>query len=394
MERFITTRFYIMGCLLIMNFHAPASALAVTIEQQDAANRFLLELIEERKTPGLQYLFVDSDKVLFQFYGGFADLKQKLPVRESTTFNGYSITKTFTAAAVVKLAQEGKIDLDAPISRYLSDFPYQKSPTIRQTLQHTAGFPNPNPLAWVHRVEEHAKFDEQAFIHKVIHENSRLDFDPGEKFSYSNIGYLLLGEVIHKVSGKPYHEYVLSEIVNPLSLSKDNHIAYTIDDPANHARGYIRRWNWLNLLLGWFIDRDKYLGPAVDGWVPFNHILINGNAYGGLVGNAGGFAVYLQAMLAAKEPFNSEMLSLLWTTGSTNDGEPIRTGLAWVHGTLNGQSYFAHSGGGGGYYCEIRIYPDANRASVIMTNNTEISGQRYLDRIDRFFLTGLDNHGG
>lgn len=393
MERFIKKRFCIFGCLFIVYFYAPAFARADTIEQQEAANMLLNELIKEKKAPGLQYLFVDSDKVLYQFYDGFADLNQKTPVTETTTFNGYSITKTFTAAAVVKLAQAGKIDLDAPISRYLSDFPYKKSPTIRQTLQHTAGFPNPNPLAWIHRVEEHAKFDEQAFIHQVVNDNPRLDFDPGEKISYSNVGYLLLGEVVHQVSGKSYHEYVLNEIIKPLSLSKDNYIAYTIDDPANHALGYIRRWYWLNILLGWFIDRDKYLGQAVDGWVPFNHILINGNAYGGLIGNAGGFAIYLQAMLAAREPFNKEMIKLLWTTGSTNDGEPIRRGLAWFHGTLNGQSYFAHTGGAAGYYCEIRIYPDVNRASVVMTNNTSISNQRYLDRIDSVFLTEVDTHG-
>ena len=338
-------------------------------------------------------MFVDSKNIVYQYNGGFSDLGRKIKVSERTTFNIYSITKTFTAASVIKLAQEGKVDLDSPISLYLPNFPYPLSPTIRQTLQHIAGFPNPNPLSWIHRVEEHEVFDEQAFIRNVTQENSDLDFVPGEKFYYSNIGYLLLGELVRNVSGKPFHEYVQSEIIYPLSISNKNEISFIIKDPENHAHGHIGRWNWLNLFLGWFIDRNKYLDPEVNGWVPFKNLYVNGNAYGGLVGNAGGLAVYLQAMLNSTEPFNSKMLNLLWTIGATNDGEPTRTGLAWFHGTLNGNSYFSHSGGAGGHYCEIRIYPEAKRASVIMTNNTGISDQRYLDRIDHFFLSGVDRHG-
>lgn len=383
----------IIGCLVLASIVTPFSAFAGATGQEKAVDQFLRELIVEQQTPGLQYLFVDADKVLFEFHGGSADLNRKLPVRKSTTFNGYSITKTFTAAAILTLAQEGNIGLDKPISQYLTDLPYQHSPTIRQTLQHMGGFPNPNPLSWVHLAKEHASFDEQAFVRQVVHDNPGLDFSPGEKVAYSNVGYLLLGEVVHRVSGRTYIDYVQDQIIKPLSLSNDDHIAFTINDPANHARGYIRRWYWLNLLLGWFLDRNKFMGQAVDGWVPFSHILTNGNAYGGLVGNAGGFATYLQAMLAVRPPFNREMLDLMWKTGTTNDGKPTRRGLAWLHGKYEGLSYFSHTGGGGGYYCEMRIYPDANRASVIMTNNTGISNQHYLDRIDRFFLAGMEKHG-
>ena len=76
----------------------------------------------------------------------------------------------------------------------------------------------------------------------------------------------------------------------------------------------------------------------------------------------------------------------MWTLGTTNDGQPIPRGLAWYHGTLNGKSYFMHTGGAAGYYCEMRIYPDDNRASVIMTNNTGITNQNYLNRIDNLLF--------
>jgi len=223
-------------------------------------------------------------------------------------------------------------------------------------------------------------------VRTVTHKNPKLDSEPGEKFAYSNVGYLLLGEVIRKVSGQPYDQYVAKEIINPLSLRDDQSLAFTIEHPQNHAHGYIRKWYWLNFVLGWFIDRDTFLAGSASGWIEFRNFLVNGKAYGGLTGNAAGFARYLQAMLRQEAPFTRAMLDLMWQPGVTRTGRQTPAGLAWVRGSLNNEPYYAHSGGGGGYYCEIRIYPAAKRASVIMTNNTAISGQHYLDDIDPAFL--------
>ncbi len=366
--------------------YMPVSVSAITSDQRNTAEAYLSALLDDQKTPGLQYVFADTDQVSFRFNGGYADIKQKVPVRDSTTFNGYSITKTFTAAAIVKLAIEGKADLDEPISAYVDDFPYQQSPTLRQTLQHMGGFPNPNPIPWIHLAEQDEAFDRRAFVYEVTHENAELESEPGEKYSYSNIGYLLLGEVVRKVSGVPYDEYVLAKIINPLSLAGDQRISFVIDQPETHAHGYIRKWNWLNLALGWFIDRETFLEPSVDGWTQFRDLLVNGEPYGGLVGTASGFVRYLQAALRVERPFTRQMLDLMWGAGTARSGERGRMGLGWRYGHLNGKPFFAHSGGGGGYYCEIRIYPNAKRASVIMTNNTGISNQHYLDRVDKYFL--------
>jgi D-alanyl-D-alanine carboxypeptidase len=368
----------------------PVSSAVITNDQERAARGYLSSLVDERRTPGLQYVFVDADRVLFRFNVGYADLRQRTPVRNNTTFNGYSITKTFTAAAIVQLAIEGKVDLDAPISSYIDDFPYKQSPSVRQTLQHMGGFPNPNPMPWIHLAEEHRDFDKRDFVHKVTREHAELDSAPGEKFSYSNIGYLLLGEVVRRASRMPYDQYVMEKIVSPLSLAEDQRISFVIEQPKNHAHGYIRKWNWLNLVLGWFVDRDTFLETSVDGWTQFQDFLVNGEPYGGLVGTASGFARYLQAVLRVEKPFSRQMLELMWEPAKTRSGEKGPMGLGWRYGDLDGERYFAHTGGGGGYYCEIRVYPDVNRASVIMTNNTGISNQHYLDSVDRYLLDESD----
>jgi len=374
-------------CLLVLvTIYMPVLYAKFSSDQESTARAFLASLIADKKTPGVQYVFADKDGILFQFTAGYADVSSKQPVTEQTTFNGYSITKTFTAAAVVKLALEGKIDLDAPIERYVNGLSYKQSPTVRQTLQHTAGFPNPNPMSWVHLADQDDEFDDTNFFREVIKDIPKLDFEPGIKSVYSNVGYLVLGQLITEVSGQSYEDYVMKEIIAPLALNNDQTISYHIENPENHAYGYIRRWNWLNMLLGFFIDREKFLVSSDDGWTRFNHILVNGKPYGGLVGNATGFSRYSQAILRREEPFTEQLVKSMWQPGTTNNGQAIRRGLAWFRGTLNGKTYFMHSGGAGGYYCEMRIYPDDNRVSMIMTNNTGISDQNYLDKIDGILL--------
>ena len=354
--------------------------------RETTACAFLASLIEEKKAPGVQYVHADKDGILFAGMAGYADVSSKQPVTAQTTFNAYSLTKTFTAAAVVKLALMGKIDLDAPIALYLSGLSYKQSPTVRQALLHTAGFPNPNPMSWVHLANQDNEFDDTNFFREVINENPELDFDPGSKVAYSNVGYLVLGQLVSEVSGEAYEDYVMKKIIAPLALNNEQTISYHIEDPENHAYGYIRRWNWLNPLLGLFIDRKKFLVRSVEGWTRFNHMMVNGKAYGGLVGNAAGFIRYLQAILRREVPFTNHMVETMWSLGTTNSGQPIPRGLAWYHSAFNGKPYFMHTGGAAGYYSEMRIYPDDNRASVIMTNSTGITRQNYLNRIDSLFF--------
>lgn len=365
---------------------ATSSALEAADLQNESARHLLSQLVADRKAPGVQYVFVDGNKILFQYEAGWADIRQKIPVTQKTTFNAYSVTKTFTAAAVVKLALEHKIDLDKPVDSYIKELSLVNGPTVRQTLEHIGGFPNPNPLSWIHRADQNSRFDEQGFVKQVLEQHARPEFMPGLKFAYSNVGYIVLGELVHQVSGIAYDDYVTAELIKPLKLPDDENISFSIDNPEQHARGYIRKWYWLNFVLGLFIDRKVYLGQSIEGWVPFKNFLVNGKAYGGLVGNASGFARYLQAILRREAPFTQAMLDTMWRTGKTNTGDPIPFGLGWRYGTLNGERYFTHTGGAGGYYCEIRIYPDARRASVIMINNTGISAQNYLDRIDLTLL--------
>jgi D-alanyl-D-alanine carboxypeptidase len=344
-------------------------------------------LIARGETPGLQYMFVSADAVLFSYSAGIANPAEGVPVSDGTTFNAYSVTKTFTAAAVLQLAQAGKLELDKPISLYLNHFPYAQSPTVRQTLTHTGGFPNPNPMAWVHLADEHAAFDKPQFVDTVLRANSTLKSAPGKSYAYSNVGYLLLGEAIEKVAGQAYTATVEQQLIRPLRLLEGETLAFTIERPGSHARGTVERWSLLNLVLDWFIDRDRFVDARSSRWVQLRNLYVNGAAYGGLIGNARGLSRYLQALLGRDDYLSARSRALLFTPAPGPGGSDLPRSLGWFTGQLGGETYYTHAGGAAGYYCELRVYPGIGRASVVMFNRTGIRDERALDAIDAFFLT-------
>lgn len=353
---------------------------------QEKVRRCLEEMIEDADTPGVQYMMLSADSILFSFTGGLADLEQQSSFSDSTTLHAFSVTKTFTALAVLQLEEAGKINLDDPVQNYVPDLPYKITFTIHQLLNHTSGLPNPIPLRWVHLLDEHPGFDYSAFIDEVLTENDELDNQPGENFSYSNVGYLILGRLIEKVSGEDYRSYIQRHIIDSLSLSPPAYLGFEIPDTAKHAHGYIKKWSFLNLGLNFVFDKGKFMNGSYDGWTQFNYFYLNGYAYGGLIGNAQGFAAYLQTLLKHDRLVSDRQKAKLFKSQQTLDGETQEYCLGWYRGKLINETYYAHAGGGGGYYCEIRLYPSRKMASVIMLNRTGVSDKRILDNLDTFFL--------
>jgi D-alanyl-D-alanine carboxypeptidase len=344
--------------------------------------------LERLRAPGYQYVWTSADAVLERVVGGAARLPNE-PMTARTTLNAYSVAKTLTAAAVLKLASQGALDLDAPVASYLDiALPYAERPTVRQTLAHTGGFPNPLPLSWVHLVDEHAQFDRAAFVARVLRDNPKLKAAPGHAFAYSNVGYLLLGEVVRRVSGRDYVSFVEQELVRPLALTEDSVLGFAIPDPRLHAHGHVRRFGLLDFLVGPFVGRKRFVGAAVGRWVEMSQHYANGAAYGGLIANALGLACYLRGLLLGECGLNPAARRLLFEPARLSSGAEIGRSLGWVRGQAHGQSYFAHAGGGAAYYCEARLYPAIGRASVVMLNRAGLSHARLLDSLDRSFLSG------
>ena len=346
----------------------------------------LKKKVDQNYTPSLQYLLFDRDRLIYKFQYGFADLINQIKVSDHTTYNAYSVTKTFTALAVLQLVDQKLLNIEDPIRSHLPEFPYTPDITIRQVLTHSAGIPNPVPLNWIHLSEEHLSFDRNKFFNGIFIKNKRTKSPPDVKFSYSNLGYVLLGQLIEKVSGVTYEQYITDNILKKLNLPSGN-IGFLIDDTEMHSKGYQKRKTLLYFILGFFIDKSKYMAETEGIWRPFKTLYVNGTSYGGLIGTPTAFMRYLQELLKLDSAIITEVnRKKMFTENHSSKNKLTGMCLSWFRGQLHGRQYFAHAGGGGGYYCEIRIYPDLGLGSVIMFNRTGISDERFLDKVDCYYI--------
>lgn len=344
------------------------------------------ELVSNGKTPGLQYMITNSDQIIFEYTAGMANVGMEQKMQFNQTFNAFSTTKTFTAMAIMQLHESGKLNIDDNASVYLKNFPYQHPFTVRQLLAHQAGLPNPVPLSWIHLAANHASFNEEAFVNKVLDVHSYLRFKPGKKFHYSNIGYLLLGRVIENVSCTDYQTYISKNILRPAGID-ETQVGFQVIDTSMHIRGYHPRYSISSLILPVFLDMKKFTLIPEGKWKPFRYFYMNGSSYGGLIGNIRGLGIYLREMLKNNPVLLKTGSRKLLLTEQT-DANNRQTGmcLGWFKDSIDGTDYYYHPGGGGGYYCEIRIYPEVGLASAVMLNRTGMGYQNLLDKLDRNFL--------
>lgn len=336
---------------------------------------------------GTQYWFHTGTGETGIDCGGLAHRAPPTAVTPQTTFHCFSTTKPITALAVLQLVAEGRVALDEPLTTYLPDIPYRNGATVRQILSHQGGLANPLPLAWVHAEDEHARFDPMAFLERVLRQHGACS-PAGRRARYSNIGFLLLGRLIEVVGHCAYQEFVRRRILDVVGCNDAQSgasLGYEIP-AAGHATGYTHRWSGLGLLITLLPDHES-LRSNEGGWIRYRPFHLNGAAYGGLKGNALGWAPLLTA-LAARDPrlLPAKQYDAFFAPQALSSGKPTGYALSWFTGRHRGHEYRCHAGGGPGYGAEIRIYPALGAASALLTNTTIVNDERLLDRLDERWL--------
>jgi CubicO group peptidase (beta-lactamase class C family) len=215
---------------------------------------------------------------------GQAELESGTATTRATGYLWFSMTKVVTATAVMRLVDHGKLGLDVPVADLYEPFrglrPTERAArvTVRHLLSHSSGLANPIPLRWVHPAE-HPAPDPEQFLVRLLHEHGRLGFDPGSRASHSNVGYLVLGQLITHLAGQPFIEYVREKILQPLEMTNTG-FSYLEQSP--YAVGYHRRRSLLTPLLPRLLP-PGILGPRIGGYVSFCRFTVDGAAYGGLL---------------------------------------------------------------------------------------------------------------
>jgi CubicO group peptidase (beta-lactamase class C family) len=344
-----------------------------------------LEKIVPSKSPSVHYSFFNTNSTIFDHYCGHSDLKKKTRLDENSTFHYFSNTKTFTAVAILQLQEQGLISISDSVSKHLPNLPYPKEVTIKHLLNHSSGIPNPIPLSWIHLYTEDCRYDHEKFARKIIAENPKTKFNPNQKYAYSNIEYLILSLIIEKASGMNYRSYLEKNIFTLIGNNKQE-IGFKIDSNSQTI-GYHNKRSFTNLLLGFFLDKKKFMSESIGKWKPFNHFQLNGHGYSGVIATHSAMVSFIQELL--KE--NSKLLSksskeIMFKENMLANNKKSGMCLSWFKGELNETIYFTHAGGGGGYYSEIRIYPSKGVGSVISFNRSGMKDERILDQFDHYFL--------
>jgi CubicO group peptidase (beta-lactamase class C family) len=298
----------------------------------------LRKTVDDHHAPSVQYVLFDTEHIIEKFTYGLADIARNRGVRKHTSYHAFSVTKTFTALAILQLAEQKKLDINQPVKKYWPAFPYPDDITVRQLLSHSAGIPNPIPLSWIHLTSEHQSFDRNKFFDGIIAKHKKVKFAPNEGFIYSNLGYVLLGRLIESVTGNRYEDFITANIIQKLGLDKGE-LGFEIVDPRLQAKGYHKRSSLTNIALGFFLEKTKYMENAEGRWKPFKSFYVNGPSYGGLIGTAGAFVKYIQTLLKPGHLLLSgESKNLFFTENFTNDNKPTGMCLSWFIGELNGET--------------------------------------------------------
>ena len=323
------------------------------------------------KIPGMSVAVASPDRLLYAGAVGYADLADRRAATVDDQYPWFSMTKIATATTAMRLHAEGVLDIDAPIGTYLPDYrahPTHGHPTTRELLSHTAGLGNPLPVRWVRPADQPP---DPALLAGIITKHGTPKHDVGARASYSNIGYLLAGEVIASATGATIEACVRDRVLDPLGMEKTG---FDFHRDAPRAVGYVRAPRVAVPLLRAMLP-SGIVGPRVQGHTALNPFLVNGAAYGGLVGTPAD-AVRLAAAHAADTTDPRTRCSATSTSRrcapSPRPGSGSTTASAGSASrpTPRTPAFVEHYGTGGGYWNAMRIYPDQRLALVAMTNTT------------------------
>jgi len=325
--------------------------------------------------PGLVVIAVDTDGIRIERAFGSADLAGHDEMTSRSVCNWFSMTKLVTATAVVQLADDGRLDLDAPVIDSYAPLammrPAEQAGAIsaRHLLAHSSGLTNPLPLRWVHPADQPGP-DRARFVEHLLERHRRLRFAPGAKAAYTNLGYLVLGELVTAVSGQTFEDHVRAHVLEPLEMSNTG---FTVSEPARWATPYQRRFSALGALMPVLVPRN-ILGPRHGRFRALRHFYVNGAAYGGLVGPATDAARFLRAHLRDGELDGTRILSTPAARAMRTivaEGRRIEVGMGWFRrGKVRSADFVEHLGGGAGFWNCLRVYPNAGVGAIVMGNAT------------------------
>jgi CubicO group peptidase (beta-lactamase class C family) len=338
------------------------SVLVAGCSSQEDDDLGPLLLHYEGDVPGAAVLVVRDGRVLLSRAVGLADVEAKRPVTENTNFRLASVTKQFTAAAVLSLVEAGQLELSESLKDVFPDFPgYGSGITVKHLLTHTSGLINYEGLIPdTATVQVH-----DADVLDMMKQQNATYFEPGTQYRYSNTGYAILAMIIEARSGTTFSDYLRSEIFLPAGMTRT--VAFRAGENIvdNRAMGY-------TVEAPLSVPSDQSLTSAVLG---------DGGVYSSIVDMKA-----WDDALSSNLVLSEEMLDLATTPTTLDDGTQIGYGFGWRIDEYWGRRRIHHTGSTSGFRTVIKRFPDDRFAVVVLTNRRDPSVSDLADKLVDLYL--------
>lgn len=308
----------------------------------------LYNRLNNESNPGIAILVAKDGKIIYDKGYGYADIEHKMKITPQTKFRIGSITKQFIAAGILKLQEEGKLNVQDKLSKYFPDFQRAGEVNIHQLLTHTSGI--------------HSFTNKDSFLVDVLNpvtnekllnyfKNDPYDFNPGDRYQYNNSGYFLLGYIIEKITGDTYGNYLRKQFFEPIGMTNTG-----VHSPklnlTNEALGYEKADNTYKRALNWNMD---WAGGA-----------------GSLYSTTEDLFKWNEALFSNKilksESLKAAFKPVVLKNGSMPPG--IQYGYGWGLNEYRGVSSIGHSGGLHGFISQLMRIPKENMTVIMLTNVT------------------------
>ena len=348
---------YILLSLIFISFSSCNQNVSSSTCSQ--ANKYS-EFISCMKSKGLStgnILVYEKGEIVFQSSNGLRSIDPIDSLTLNSQFRLASVSKQFTSVAVMKLKQEGKLDYDQKVSSILNDFPHDNI-TIKHLLQHTSGIADYIKIISQNYVPQNSTKRDILGNNEILdifyNSNPKLKFQPGEKYEYSNTGYLVLASIVEEVSKQHFREFLKENIFDPLNMN--NTLLYS------YKEGYDS--DIPNRVFGYSLNEEK------DGYELNDYHVVNDvRGDGGIYSTINDLFKWNMALLDYKV-VPKKLLDEAWRVGTLNNGEDSGYGYGWVIGDSSKPKSVFHSGGWVGFVTYLYNEIDTKSGYVILTNDS------------------------
>lgn len=317
-------------------------------------------------SPGAVLAVIQEGEIVYKRAYGMADLEREVPLSVQSVFDIALTSKQFVALSILLLEENKKLSLDDDIRRYIPMMPdYGRTVTIRHLIHHTSGIRDYMDLMELAGMSHENTYDPSEIVGLVARQKA-LDFDPGDEFSYSNSGYLLLAEIIKKVSGQTLGDFAKTHIFKPLEMNSSQFYDDFTRIVKNRALSYSSRESGGYVSVQYIFDvvGDTGLLTNVEDLFQWDQ-----NFYANELGGSG-----------------QKLIERMQTRGRLNSGEELDYAFGLELEEYRGLSVVKHSGSAAGYRSQILRFPDQKFTVIILSNLAEFSPTSLAERVADVYL--------